>query len=146
VLLIRLLLDVLDPIDPLERFLAQARDDYSEFDYPRRWVPAAAVAAILMGGGLLAAWRTGRVGMGTLGAVIASATGSIAYFVLVALGNTLPLGPQDPLGNRPLDSQFFGNVPIMLMPVLMMFSTVLGSIGALFGRALALSRTAHTNG
>jgi hypothetical protein len=146
VLLIRLLLDVLDPIDPLERFLAQARDDYSEFDYPRRWVPAAAVAAILMGGGLLAAWRTGRVGMGTLGAVIASATGSIAYFVLVALGNTLPLGPQDPLGNRPLDSQFFGNVPIMLMPVLVMFSTVLGSIGALFGRALALSRTAHTNG
>lgn len=63
----------------MERFLAQARDDYSEFNYPRRWIPAAAVALIL----------------------------------------------------------FFGNVPTMLVPILAGFSTVLGAVGALFGRALS---------
>jgi hypothetical protein len=146
VLLTRLAFDVLDPVDPVERFLAQARDDYSEFNYPRRWAPAAAVAAILMGGGLFAAWRTGRIGVGTLGAVIASATGSGAYIALVALGNMLPLGAQDPLGNTPADVQFFGNLPMMLIPVLVMFSTVLGTIGAFFGRALKLTRTAQSHG
>ena len=134
--MIRLFVEVFDPVDPVERFLAQARDDYSEFNYPRRWVPAVAVVLILMGGGLRAAWRTGRVGMGTLTAVTASVIGSVVYVTLVALGNTLPLGPQDPLGNTPRDLQFFGNVPALLIPVLAMFSAVLGSIGALFGRAL----------
>ncbi len=100
VLLIRLFVEVFDPVDPVERFLAQARDDYSEFNYPRRWVPAVAVVLILMGGGLRAAWRTGRVGMGTLAAVTASVIGSLVYVTLVAFGNTLPLGPQDPLGTR----------------------------------------------
>jgi hypothetical protein len=145
VLLIRLLFEVFDPIDPVERFLAQARDDYSEFNYPRRWVPAAAVAAILMGGGLRAAWRTGRVGMGTLVGIGASVIGSLAYITLVALGNMLPLGPQDPLGNTPRGLQFFGNAPTMLVPVLAMFSTVLGTIGALFGRALGATKTARTS-
>ena len=145
VLLIRLLFEVFDPIDPVERFLAQARDDYSEFNYPRRWVPAAAVAAILMGGGVRAAWRTGRVGMGTLVGISASVIGSLAYITLVALGNMLPLGPQDPLGNTPRELQFFGNAPTMLVPVLAMFSTVLGTIGALFGRALGATKTARTS-
>jgi hypothetical protein len=140
VLLMRLLFEVLDPVDPVERFLAQARADYSEFNYPRRWIPAAAVALILMGGGLHAAWRTARVGMGTLTALTASVFGSLVYVVLVTLGNTLPLGPQGPLGNAPQDPQFFGNVPAMLIPILAMFSTVLGTIGALFGRALSLPR------
>jgi len=39
VLLVRLLFDVFAPVDPVERFLAQSRSDYSEFDYPRRWLP-----------------------------------------------------------------------------------------------------------
>ena len=137
VLLTRLLFDVFDPVDPVERFLAQARDDYSEFNYPRRWVPAGAVIAILMGAGLLAASRTGRVGMGTLAAIAAAATGSLAYVILVALGSTLSLGPRVPLGSEPRDFQFVGNVPMMLVPVLVMFSTVLGSVGALFGRAIS---------
>jgi hypothetical protein len=145
VLVIRLLFEVLDPVDPVERFLAQARDDYSEFNYPRRWIPAAAVVLILMGGGLQAAWRTARVGMGTLAALTASVFGSIVYVALVALGNMLPLGPQDPLGNAPHDLQFFGNVPALLIPVLAMFSTVLGTIGALFGRALAAARIAPSH-
>jgi len=145
VLVIRLLFEVLDPVDPVERFLAQARDDYSEFNYPRRWIPAAAVALILMGGGLHAARRTARVGMGTLAALTASVLGSLVYVTLVALGNTLPLGPQDPLGNSPRYLQFFGNVPTMLIPILAMFSAVLGTIGALFGRALSClgAKTAH---
>ena len=137
VLVIRLLFEVLDPVDPVERFLAQARDDYSEFNYPRRWIPAAAVALILMGGGVYAAWRSARVGIGTLTALTASVFGSAAYVALVTLGNTLPLGPQDPLGNTPYDLQFFGSVPTMLVPILAGFSTVLGTVGALFGRALS---------
>ncbi len=146
VLLIRLLVDVVNPVDPLDRFLAQARDDYSEFNYPRRWMPAVAVAAILLGGGLVAAWRTGKVGMGTLTAVTGSAAGSMIYVALVALGNTLPFGPQDPLGNAPRDLQFLGNVPTMLVPVLVMFSTVLGTIGALFGRAIGSDRATSPHG
>jgi hypothetical protein len=146
VLLTRLLFDVFAPVDPLDRFLAQARDDYSEFNYPRRWMPAAGVTLILMGGGLLAACRTGRVGTGTLGAVLASASGSGLYVVLVALANLLPLGPRDPLGNAPHYLQFFGNAPAMLIPVLVMFSTVLGTIGALFGRALRAGKPAGSHG
>jgi hypothetical protein len=146
VLVTRLLFDVFDPVDPLDRFLARARDDYSEFNYPRRWVPALAVTVILMGGGLVAAWRTHRVGMGTLGAIMASATGSVLYVVLVAIGNLLSSGPSDPLGNSPRDPQFLGNVQVMLIPVLVMFSTVLGTIGALFGRALDSARPARSHG
>jgi hypothetical protein len=146
VLVTRLLFDVFAPVDPLDRFLARVRDDYSEFNYPRRWMPALAVTVILMGGGLVAAWRTGRVGMGTLGAVMASAIGSVLYVVLVAIGNLLPFGPSDPLGNPPPDLQFLGNVPMMLIPVLVMFSTVLGTIGALFGRALNSARPARFHG
>jgi hypothetical protein len=144
VLVVRLFVEVFSPVDPVERFLAQARDDYSEFNYPRRWVPAAAVALILMGGGLRATWRTARVGMGTMAALAASVIGSLVYVTLVALGNTLPLGLQDPLGNTP--QQFFGNVPSMLVPILAMFSTVLGTIGALFGRALAARKVMPSHG
>ena len=146
VLVVRLLFEIFDPVDPVEHFLARVRDDYSVFDYPRRWVPAAAVALIMMGGGLGAARRTARVGMGTMAAITASIIGSVVYVTLVALGNTLPLGSQDPLGNSAPDLRFFGNVPSMLIPILAMFGTVLGTIGALFGRALAASRTVQSHG
>jgi hypothetical protein len=146
VLMVRLLFEIVDPIDPLERLLARARDDYSELDYPQRWVPAVAVVLILMGGGLRATWRTNRVGIGILTAATAAAVGSTAYVALITLGNTLPLGAQDPPGNTPSDLQFFGNVPVMLIPLLVMFSTVLGAIGALFGRALAAANTAEPRG
>ena len=52
VLLTRFLFDVIDPVDPVERFLAQARDDYSEFNYPAAGFRLVAVGAILIGGGL----------------------------------------------------------------------------------------------
>jgi len=136
VLLVRLAFEVLAPVDPVERFLARARADYSEFDYPRRWLPAVAVVAIFIGSGFWTAWRTGRVGRGTLAAMAASATGSLTYIALVALGNTLPLGPQDPLGSAPANLQYFGNIPAGLAPVLLMFSAVFGTIGGMFGRGL----------
>lgn len=137
VLLVRLFVEVFAPVDPLDRFLARARSDYSEFDYPRRWIPAAAVAALLMGAAFLTTWRTGRVAKGTLAAMAASLFGTGIYICLVAIGNLLPIGTGDPTGATPADAQFFGNVPAMLAPVLLLFSTVLGSIGAMFGRALA---------
>jgi hypothetical protein len=34
----------------------------------------------------------------------------------------------------------------MLIPILVMFSTVLGPIGAFFGRALAAGKTAQSHG
>jgi hypothetical protein len=58
----------------------------------------------------------------------------------------LPFGPRDPLGNMPRDLQFFGNPPTMLVPVLVMFSAVLGTIGALFGRAFGSDRATSTHG
>jgi len=134
VLLVRLLFDVFSPVDPVERFLAQARSDYSEFNYPRRWLPAVAVVLIFMGAGFRVGGRTGRVGRGALAAMSASAIGSLVYVALVVLANMLPMGPQDPRGNTPPDLQYFGNVPVGLAPALLMFSAVLGTVGAMFGR------------
>jgi hypothetical protein len=141
VMLVRLLLETFAPIDPLDRFLAQSRADYSEFDYPRRWLPAVAAAMVFMAAGFRTAWRTGQVAKGTLAAMIASATGSLAYITLVVLASMLPMGSQDPLGNTPRDLQYFGNVPAGLAPVLLMFSAVLGTVGAMFGRGLGTDRT-----
>jgi hypothetical protein len=121
ILVARLLVDTFDPVDPLERFLAQARDDYSEFDYPRRWVPAAAIAAIVMAGGLLAARRSGRIGLGILLAAASSAIGSTVY-AGVAIAGSAFVPVLEP--------------PIVLVPILVMFSTFLGTIGAVLGRAL----------
>ena len=88
--------DVFDPVDPVERFLAQARDDYSEFNYPRRWVPAVAVGAILIGGGLFAAWRTGRVRMGTMAAAQPAPRARSSTSLLSSSATPSQLGPQDP--------------------------------------------------
>ena len=146
VLLTRFLFDVMDPVDPVERFLAQARDDYSELNYPRRWVPTVAVGAILIGGGLFAAWRTRRITMGTMAAAIASASGSVIYVALVVLVNILSAPLHDPLGDVPAGLRHFGNVPVMLVPVLAMLGVLLGTIGGLFGRAIHVIRTAHSHG
>jgi hypothetical protein len=54
------------------------------------------------------------------------------------------MGTRDPLGQAPADLQFFGNVPAMLIPVLLMFSSVLGAIGAMFGRGLAATAKGQT--
>ena len=146
VLLTRFLFDVIDPVDPVERFLAQARDDYSELNYPRRWVPAVAVGAILIGVGLFVAWRTSRITIGTMAAAIASASGSVIYVTLVVLVNILSAPSPDPLGDVPAGLRYFGNVPTMLVPVLAMLGILLGTIGGLFGRAIHVIRTAQSHG
>ena len=140
VLLVRLAIEVVSPVDPVARVLAQARDDYSEVDYPRRWIPAVVVCLVLIGAGFWAAWRTRRVGSGPLAAAVAGVIGSLGYALLVAAGNLLPLSQQDPLGNTPTDLQYLGNVPVMLVPVLAMFSVILGTVGGMFGRAVGLAR------
>lgn len=146
VLLTRFLFDVMDPVDPVERFLAQARDDYSELDYPRRWAPAVSVGAILIGGGLFAAWRTSRITMGTMAAAIASASGSVIYVALVVLVNILSAPSHDSLGDVPAGLRYFGNVPTMLVPILAMLGILLGTVGGVFGRAIHVIRTARSHG
>ena len=146
VLLTRLLFDTFDPVDPVERFLAQARDDYSEFNYPRRWVPAAAIAVILVGGGLFTAWRTGRIAMGTVAAAIASASGSVVYVCLAVLANALSTSPHDPLGDQSVGLRYFGNIPTMLVPMLVLLGIFFGTMGALFGRVLRAVKTAQSHG
>ena len=86
---------MIDPVDPVERFLAQARDDYSD-QLPAPLGSALAVGAILIGGGLFAAWRTSRITMGTMAAAIASAAGSVIYVTLVVLVNILSAPSPDP--------------------------------------------------
>jgi hypothetical protein len=137
VLLVRLFVEVIAPVDPVEGFLAQARDDYSVLDYPRRWVPAWAVAMAFLAAGFTTAARTAVVSRGTLAAMAASVVGSILYLALVAALNMLPMGTVDPHGDTPPQLLHFGNVPFVLAPVLLMFSAVLGAVGALFGRGLA---------
>lgn len=39
VMIVRMIVDVLAPDDIVEFFLAQSRDNFSQLDYPRRWVP-----------------------------------------------------------------------------------------------------------
>ena len=136
VLLVRLAVEVMAPVDVLDRFLAQARSDFSEFDYPRRWVPALAVALILGGAGFWAARGTGRVGKGVLAAMGASVIGTASYTLVVALASLLAMAPADAAGYTPPDLSF-GNVPVMLTPVLGLLSTVPGAIGGLFGRGLS---------
>ena len=77
----------------LDRFLAQARSDFSEFDYPRRWVPALAIALVLGGSGFWAARSTGRVGKGVLAAMGASVIGTASYLFVAMLANMLRMGP-----------------------------------------------------
>jgi hypothetical protein len=138
VLLVRVAVDVIAPVDVLDRFLAQARSDFSEFDYPRRWVPALAIALVLGGSGFLAARSTGRVGKGVLAAMGASVIGTASFILVGTLANMLPMGPV----NHPSpDVQFFVSVPLMLTPVLGILSTVPGAIGGLFGRGLSGSRS-----
>ena len=137
VLLVRLAVEVMAPVDVLDRFLAQARSDFSEFNYPRRWVPALAIALVLGGAGFWAARSTGRVGKGVLAAMGASVIGTASYMLVATLANMLPMGPADPLGHTPPDLRYFGNVPLMLTPVLGILSTVPGAIGGLFGRGLS---------
>jgi len=146
VLLTRLLFDRFDPVDPVERFLAQARDDYSEFNYPRRWMPAVAVAAILLGGGLFAAWRTGRIAMGTMAAGIASSAGTIVYVCLAVLANVLSTSSQDPLGDPSATLRYFGNVPTGLVPMLALLGLILGTMGGVFGWALRAAKIARSHG
>jgi hypothetical protein len=145
VLLTRFIFDVIDPVDPVERFLAQARDDYSEFNYPRRWMPAAAILAILSGGGLLASWRTGTIGMGALASLAASSIGSILYVCVVVLVNALSAPDQGPLGDVPSSLRYFGNVPTMLVPMLALLGLAAGAIGGLIGRALHIIKPAHSH-
>jgi len=60
ILVARPLVEVFDPVDPVDRFLAQGRDDYSEFSYPRRRIPALAFTLIVMGAEDL--WQRGGPG------------------------------------------------------------------------------------
>ena len=145
VLLTRFLFDVFDPVDPVERLLAQARDDYSEFNYPRRWIPAAAILAILSGGGLLASWRTGTIGMGALASLAASSVGSVLYVSVVVLVKALSAPDQDPLGGVPASLRYFGNVPTTLVPMLAFLGLAIGTIGGLIGRALHIITPADSH-
>ena len=68
----------------------------------------------------------------------ASVIGTASYTLVVALASLLPMAATDPSSYTPPDLSF-GNVPVMLTPVLGLLSTVPGAIGGLFGRGLSSS-------
>ena len=84
VLASRMVLDALAPVDPLDHFLAQATDSYSEWDYPRRWVLGVAVVMTSLGAGWAGARRHHDVRMGILVALVASLVGALLAVLVAA--------------------------------------------------------------
>jgi hypothetical protein len=135
VLASRMVLDALAPVDPLDRFLAQATDGYSEWDYPRRWMLGVAVVVTSLGAGCTGARRHHDVRMGILVALAASLVGALLSVLVAATGRSL-LGPE---------GFFFDAEGVLPMS---MIGTLLGTVGAMIGRgapAASPRRATDTN-
>jgi hypothetical protein len=113
----RIAVDTIAPFDVEQYFLAQSRSDFSEFDFPRRFLVGVAIALILMAAGFQGAWKTGRIRPGMLVAMAASLMVSLpAAGALVIFSRSA--------------------APTALVLVALGVSAVLGSIGAMLGRGV----------
>jgi hypothetical protein len=115
VILLRLLVDALAPIDAEKLFLAQARSSFSELEFPRRFATVVALALILMAAGFQGAWHNRSLRGGILLAFASAAIVFLPWLVVFSAANhSLPS----------LD-------PLMAM---LAVSTVMGAIGSMFGK------------
>ena len=137
-MLVRMVIDAFAPEDIVAFFLAQSRDDFSQLDYPRRWLPVLAVATIFTGAGFQVAWETGRIRIGVLVAIAVAAVGFFATTLIVSIGR---------LASIQISGGFYSafaldpHAPrLTLFVALLGLGAVLGALGATAARGLDLAR------
>jgi len=118
VIFFRLALDWFVPVDVERIFLVQSRSGFSELHEPRRFVFGLGVALTLLSAGLYGAWRRDSVRIGILTAITAGLIVVVPAFTIVVLGK---------------DSRAEFLAPLAMMSI----STILGAIGAMFGKGLS---------
>lgn len=123
-LTVRMLVDALAPSTAQDFALERARSGFSEFDYPRRWLLGVTLATALFGAGFSGAWRKRQVRAGTLTAMAASVIGFLFTMAAAFVREQLGAGADRPS----IDPPWIGVVAVLAI------GTLLGTIGALFGR------------
>ena len=125
VLVARMLVDVFKPLTEGFAILNQNATG-------RGFLLGVAMAVIFVAAGFHGAWRTGRVRMGILVAMAASAFGSLITIVVIGLGST----PSFDLRHTDGPGQVFGQNGGLATLVVLMLSTVPGTIGAALARGV----------
>lgn len=142
VMIVRMIVDAMAPEDIVAFFLAQARDDFSLLDYPRRWLPIVAVAVIFAGAGFHVARQTARIRTGVLVASAAAATGFFAMTLLVSIARLASIEIAGGFyAAFALDS---GAPRFALLVALLVLGAILGALGATAARGLDLARPRRT--
>ena len=125
VLVVRMLVDVFKP-------LTDGLEILSQNEAGRGFLLGIAIALIFVAAGFHGAWRTRRVRMGILVAIATSTFGSLITIVIIGLGST----PSFDLRHTDGPGQVFGQNGGQTTLVLLMLSTVPGTIGAAFARGV----------
>jgi hypothetical protein len=125
VLISRTLVDISKPLTDGAAILRQNETG-------RGFVLGVAIAVIFVAAGFHGTWRTGRVRMGTLVAIATGALGSLLTIVLIGLGSS----PSFDLRHVDGPGRVFGQNGGQATLVVLMLSTVPGTIGAAFARGL----------
>ena len=124
---VRMLFDLVAPLDVERSFLSSHVPD-------RGVILGAGIAVIFLAAGFAGAWRSGRVRAGTLTAMASSAIGSTITVIVATVVFEFLFAVRRP--GTP--AQVFSIANGIQAPlVVLMFSTVLGTIGAMFGRGLS---------
>jgi hypothetical protein len=136
VMIARMIVDVLAPQDVVEFFLAQSRDNFSELDYPRRWLPVLAVAAIFAITGFQVARKTVRIRIGVIAAIAVAVVGFFATTLMVLVSRLASIEFDGGLyAAFALDTH---SPRFTLLGALLVFGAVLGALGAIV--AIGLDR------
>jgi len=137
VMVVRMVVDALAPEDIVAFFLAQSRDDFSQLDYPRRWLPVLGVAMIFLGAGFQVGWKTSRIRVGVLVAIATAAVGFLATTLIVSIAR---------LASIQISGGFYAAFALdprpprfTLLVALLGLSAVLGALGATAARGLDLA-------
>jgi hypothetical protein len=125
VLIFRTFVDVLKPLTDGVAILSQNKTG-------RGFLLGLAIPLVFMAAGFHGAWRTGRVRMGTLVAIGTGALGSLITILIIGLVST----PSFDLRHTDGPGQVFGQNGGQATLVVLMLSTVPGTIGAAFARGI----------
>jgi hypothetical protein len=125
VLIVRILVDVFKP-------LTDGLEILSQNGAGRGFVLGVAIALIFVAAGFHGAWRTGRVRMGIVTAIATSMFGCLITITIMGLVST----PSFDLRHTDGPGQVFRQNGGQATLVVLMLSTVPGTIGAAFGRGV----------